>query len=87
MDDQERIEQEQGIVRIPLDGSYGAGPDAEVTIVTKTEDGKRREAVYTIPYLCIDEKKLQNMCAMNLILGYSVIKSASRAPELKELGL
>jgi hypothetical protein len=78
---------ESGLVRIPLDGTFGAGPDAEITIVTKTEDGKQRESIYTVPYLCLNLERIQRLCDMNLILGYRIVKGDSRPTGLKELGL
>lgn len=78
---------EDGIVRIPLDGTYGAGPDAELTIVTKGEEGQQIQKTYTIPYLAVDTKRLQQMNDINFILDYSLIKTEAKAMGLKELGL
>ena len=73
------------MLRIPIDGSYGAGPLAEVTINTK--DGDRdKEETFTIPYMLVDEKVLWALNKMNLILGYRIVKEAKFNP-LKELGL
>jgi hypothetical protein len=74
------------MVRIPLDGSYGCGPVAELTLVTRTEDGREKEETFTIPYHLIDTKKLQAFCDINLILGFRVVKSGRPSP-LKDLGL
>jgi len=79
-------EQQEGRVIIPLDGSYGAGPDSELVIVTKAEDGRQREVTYNVPYLAVATERIQRLCDMNLILGYRIVKS-SQAPGLKELGL
>lgn len=76
-----------GVVQIPLDGSYGAGADTELTIVTKAEDGRQRETTYTVPYLALNMARLVGLCEMNLILGYKVVKSEAKAVGLKELGL
>jgi len=72
---------------IPLDGSYGAGSDAELTIVTKADEGRLKEVTYKIPYLALDMKRIQNMCDMNLITGYKIVKGDGRPSGLKELGL
>lgn len=77
----------EGVVRIPLDGTFGAGPDAELTIVTKGEDGQNVEKIYIVPYLAIDLIRIQKMSDINFILGYKVVKSEARTPGLKELGL
>lgn len=77
----------EGVVRIPLDGSYGAGPDSELTIVTKGEDGRNVEKTYIIPYMALDTKRIQAACDLNLILGYRVVKSEAKAAGLRELGL
>jgi hypothetical protein len=74
-------------VRIPLDGSYGAGVNSELTIVTKTEDGKHLETTYAVPYLCLHIERIQKLCDLNLILGYSIVKGDARPSGLKELGL
>ena len=76
-----------GMVRIPLDGTYGAGPDAELVIVTKAENGQQREAAYSVPYLCLDMARIQRLCDMNFILGFRVVKSEAKSAGLKELGL
>lgn len=78
----------EGVVRIPLDGTYGAGPDSELTIITKSEDGRLREATYTVPYYCLDMRKIQAMNDINFIMGYKVVKSEGQvSPGLKALGL
>jgi hypothetical protein len=79
-------EQQEGMTRIPLDGTYGAGPTAELTIVTKVGD-QQREETFTVPYMLIDKKMLQGMCDINFILGYRVVKTERILPGLKELGL
>lgn len=82
------MEQPEGnYLKIPLDGTYGAGPDSEVVIVTATGDGRQKETSYTIPYYCLNLVALMKMCDLNLILGYRVVKSEARAAGLKELGL
>ena len=80
-------EQNPNYVKIPLDGTFGAGPDTELVIVTATEDGRHRETTYTVPYYCINMVALMKMCDINLILGYKVVKSEARASGLKDLGL
>ncbi len=84
MDEQNERE---GIRQIMLDGSYGAGADAELTIVTKAEDGRNREVSYTIPYLALHLERVQRLCDMNLILGFKIVKGDAKAAGLKELGL
>lgn len=77
-----------GMVRIPLNGTYGAGPDSELTIITKTENGQLREATYTVPYYCLDMRKIQQMNDINFIMGYKVVKGDGHVNSgLKELGL
>ena len=76
-----------GMVRIPLDGSYGAGPDSELTIITKGENGQNKEVTYVIPYLSLNLQRIQAMCDINLIVGYRIAKGEARIPGLKELGL
>jgi len=72
---------------IRLDGSYGSGPMAELTITTKTEGGDQTIA-YTVPYVLIDKKTLQVMSDLNLIVGYGIKKQPdARLAGLRELGL
>lgn len=88
MAEPDQNEERPGIVRIPLDGTYGAGADAELVIVLKNEDGRHRETSYTVPYWCIDLTRIQRMCDMNLILGYRIVKGdGPTVTGLKELGL
>jgi hypothetical protein len=80
--------QQQGFIQIRLDGSYGPGPMAELTITTKTETGGETSVQFTIPYLLIDMKRLQYMSDINLIVGYGVKKQPeARLAGLRELGL
>jgi hypothetical protein len=79
--------EENGRTEIRLDGSYGLGPDAELTIVTTTPDGKQQKRTYTVPYAAINIGLVQKFCDLNLILGYEVVKSEARAAGLKDLGL
>ena len=81
-------EQQGEFVRIPLDGTYGAGPIAELTIVTKVGDaGQQKEETFTVPYLAVDKNILQRMTDINFILGYKIVKGERLNPGLKELGL
>ena len=84
-------EQPEGsVIRIPLDGSYGAGPTAEVTIVTKIDENgeeRQKQETFTVPYYVIDKNVLQKMMDINFILGYSIVKNEKINPQLKELGL
>lgn len=78
---------QDGKVLIRLDGSFGPGPQAELTITTKTEGGEQTVA-YTVPYCLIDKKALQFMSDVNLIVGYGVKKQPdARLTALRELGL
>jgi len=80
-------EPQQAANLIRLDGSYGPGPQAELTITTKTEGGEQTVA-YTVPYCLIDKKALQFMSDMNLIVGYGIKKQPdARLAALRELGL
>lgn len=80
--------EQDGIVRIPLDGTYGAGPDSEITIITKNPDGQLREATYTIPYYCLNMRAVQQMNDINFIMGYRIVKGEGPVNSgLKALGL
>jgi hypothetical protein len=75
------------MVQIPLDGSYGGGPSAELTIITRTEGGGRKEETFLVPYFMIDTKRLQAFNDANLILGFKLVKGDKTPAGLKELGL
>lgn len=83
------MEHEQnGVIHIPLDGSYGAGPLAEVTIITKVPDStNNRRETYQVPYFLIDIPRLMRLNDANLILGFEVVKGEKTPSGLKELGL
>jgi hypothetical protein len=85
--DNERDNPEGGKIEIRLDGSYGAGPVSELTIITRTEGGGQREEIFQVPYFMIDTKRLQAFNDINLILGYKLVKGEKTPPGLKELGL
>jgi hypothetical protein len=78
---------EDGRTEIQLDGSYGLGPDAELTIVTSTKDGRQQKKTYTVPYAALNLGIVQKFCDLNLILGYEIVKGEARAAGLKDLGL
>ena len=74
-------------IQIPLDGSYGAGPLAELTIITKAEDGGRRRETFQVPYFLIDIPGLMKLNAVNLILGFELVKGENTPSALKDLGI
>jgi len=79
---------EQHRMIIPLDGSYGAGPLAEVTIITKMPDtNQQKRETFNIPFFLIDIPRLLRLNDANLILGFSVVKGEKTPSGLKELGL
>jgi hypothetical protein len=80
---EENIPQQQ----IRLDGSYGAGPLAELTIITKTEGGSRRRETFQIPYFLIDIPSLIKLNAINLIIGFELVKGDNTPSALKDLGI
>lgn len=72
--------------RIMLDGSYGCGPVAELTIITRAGEGKEKEETYTVPFLLINMDALNVMNQVHLILGYKIIK-VEKPSTLKDFGL
>ena len=78
-------EQERQIL-IPLDGSYGTGPQAEITIYTNTSNGQMKEEIFTFPYALVNRTALEQFNTAHLIAGYRIIKMAKPSP-LSELGL
>jgi hypothetical protein len=89
MSEHEHEHEHDGIkhIQIPLDGSYGAGPRAEVTIITKAENGDRRRETFEVPYFLIDIPCLMKLNAVNLILGFEIIKGDQTPSGLKDLGI
>lgn len=80
--------QNNGVVQIPLDGSYGCGPTCELTIITRiSETSQLREETYEVPYWLIHTNRLQAMNDMNFIAGYRIVKGEKTPPALKDLGL
>lgn len=80
-------EKQQPVSYIPLNGTYGAGPVAELTIITVGENGTSRETIFEVPYVLLDLQKLQRMCDLNFFRGYKVIKPDFSSSGLKALGL
>jgi hypothetical protein len=78
----------EGVVRIPLDGTYGGGVMAEVTIFTRVdaESNQLREETFTFPYAFIDQPRLVGYNAAHLIAGFKIIKT-EKPNALRELGL
>jgi hypothetical protein len=72
--------------RITLDGSYGAGPIAELTIITKTDGERSKRETFQFPFMLIDWGKLAAINNLNLIQGYEIIKN-EKPSALKDLGL
>ena len=73
-------------ITIPLDGSYGTGPQAEITIYTNTSDGNMKEEVFVFPYALINRTALEQFNTAHLIAGYRILKVSKPSP-LSELGL
>jgi hypothetical protein len=71
---------------IPLDGSYGTGPQAEITIYTNTDNGNMKEEIFVFPYALINRTALEQFNTAHLIAGYRILKVAKPSP-LSELGL
>ena len=72
--------------QIILDGSYGCGPVAELTIITRAGEGREKEETYTVPFALINMDVLNAFNHLHLILGYKVLK-IDKPSNLKELGL
>lgn len=88
MSENEDQEKQQHRIFIPLDGTYGAGPLAEVTVITKVPDtDQRKRETYEVPYFLIDIPRLMRMNDMNMILGFEIVKGEKTPSGLKELGL
>ena len=77
---------EEGQILIKLDGSYGTGPSAEITIYTNTGDGNMREETFIFPYALINRTALEQFNTAHLIAGFRILKMAKPSP-LAELGL
>jgi hypothetical protein len=81
----EENQNQDGVVKIKLDGSYGTGVIAELTIITK--DGENdKEETFIFPYHFIDFSAVQGFDRLNLIKGYKITKQ-EKPSALKELGL
>lgn len=76
------------VVRIPLDGTYGTGAMAEVTIYTRVsaESNQMKEETFQFPYALIDMNRLVGYNSAHLIAGYKVVK-LEKPTALRELGL
>jgi hypothetical protein len=75
-------------LRIPLDGTYGSGAMAELTIYTRvsTESSDVKEETFQFPYAFIDQAKLLGYNTMHLIAGFKILK-LEKPNALRELGL
>jgi hypothetical protein len=81
-------EQREHVRIIPLDGTYGGGVMAEVTIYTRisAESNDLREETYQFPYGFIDQARLVGYNAAHLIAGFRILK-LEKPSALRELGL
>lgn len=85
MSEQDGMEGE--IVRIPLDGSYGCGAQAVVTIYTRIpKSDDVHEETFQFPYALIDQGKLMAYNSAHLIAGFRILK-LEKPSALRELGL
>jgi hypothetical protein len=76
---------EREVIKIKLDGSYGAGVVAELTVITKDGDNDKEET-FVFPYHFIDFAAVHGFDRLNLIKGYKITKQ-EKPSALKELGL
>jgi hypothetical protein len=76
------------IIRIPLDGTYGGGVMAEVTIYTRAsaDSNDIKEDAFQFPYAFIDQSRLVGYNAAHLIAGFRILK-LEKPNALRELGL
>lgn len=73
--------------KIPLDGTFGAGVNADLTIITRNpQTGAEREETFTVPAAMVNHETLMFFYKSNLILGFKLVKH-DKLDELKELGL
>lgn len=72
---------------VELDGTYGAGSMAELTIITKTKDGNLKKDTYPIPYFLINFGALFKLNDVGLIQGFEIVKIEPVDAKLRELGL
>jgi hypothetical protein len=84
----EKEQEPSHFLRIPLDGTYGGGPMAEITIYTRVsaESNDVKEETFQFPYDFIDQAKLVGYNAAHLIAGYKILK-LEKPSALRELGL
>jgi hypothetical protein len=76
------------VLRIKLDGTYGGGVMAKVTIYTRVsaDSNDLREEEFEFPYAFVDQTRLVGYNAAHLIAGFSIIK-LEKPNVLRELGL
>ena len=81
-------EQPSDTIRILLDGTYGGGVMAEVTIYTRVsaDSNQMKEETFQFPYAFIDQGKLVGFNAAHLIAGFRILK-LEKPNALRELGL
>lgn len=59
--------------QVVLDGKYGAGVNAVLTIVTAGPLGDKEET-FLVPYAVVDKKTLNQMVDINMIRGFKIVK-------------
>lgn len=60
--------------QMKLDGSYGTGDNALLTIITTDPVEGEKRTTYEFPYELIDFAKLQKFAGVNLIAGYQTVR-------------
>jgi hypothetical protein len=88
MSEDEQEQEPIPFLRIPLNGTYGGGPMAEITIYTRVsgESNDVKEETFQFPYAFIDQAKLVGYNAAHLIAGFKILK-LEKPSALRELGL
>jgi len=72
----------EGVERISLDGSYGLGMDAEVTVITRDIESAEgtKKTTYRFPFGVVCFEQLIEALKVGLIQGFSIEKLGVQKP-------
>jgi hypothetical protein len=81
------MENDNEDLKLKLDGSFGLGFNAHLTIVTADPMLGEKEVTYEVPYQVIDFKALSRASNMNLILGFRLVKIIPPGTPIHEINI
>jgi hypothetical protein len=68
------MDEDQPNTLLKLDGTFGMGDAAFLTIITKDPVEGEREETFKVPFAALDFDKIMNAMKLYLIVGFKIVR-------------